>query len=54
VWDVATLGLPHQQPLLTVHDVLKHMQTEDGRLFVWRILEDVVITTACGLCTPNT
>lgn len=41
VWDAAALMA--QRPILTVHDVLKHMQLEDGRLFLWRIAGDAVI-----------
>ncbi|KAL4857432.1 Queuine tRNA-ribosyltransferase accessory subunit 2 [Chlorella vulgaris] len=45
VWDTASLM--RQRPLLTVHDVLKHMQLEDGRLFMWRIADDAVVPANC-------
>jgi hypothetical protein len=47
VWDTASLM--RQRPLLTVHDVLKHMQLEDGRLFMWRIADDAVVPAVSEL-----
>jgi hypothetical protein len=41
VWNASALLA--QRPLLVVHDVLKHLQLEDGRLFVWRIADDAVV-----------
>lgn len=41
VWDAAALLA--QRPLLTVHDMLKHLQLEDGRLFLWRVADDAVV-----------
>lgn len=43
VWDAA--GLSSQRPSLTVHDCLKHLQLEDGRLLLWRIANDAIICT---------
>lgn len=41
VWGAAALLA--QRPLLAVHDVLKHLQLEDGRLFLWRVAGDAVV-----------
>jgi hypothetical protein len=42
VWSGAALLAG--RPLLTVHDVLKHLQLDDGCLFLWRITDDAVVT----------
>jgi hypothetical protein len=41
VWTAGALGA--QRPLMVVYDVVKHLQLEDGRLFMWRIAGDAVI-----------
>lgn len=41
VWDAGALLA--RRPLLAVHDVLKHLQLEDGRLFLWRVADDAVV-----------
>ncbi|KAL4422825.1 hypothetical protein ABPG75_009022 [Micractinium tetrahymenae] len=46
VWDAASLLA--QRPLLAVHDVLKHLQLEDGRLFLWRVAGDAVVVMHCS------
>lgn len=43
VWSVAALR--KEKPLTVLYDVVKHMQMEDGRLFLWRIADDAIITT---------
>jgi hypothetical protein len=45
VWTAE--ALERQRPLLVVHDVLKHLQLEDGRLFLFRIEGDVAIRQRC-------
>ncbi|PRW32830.1 hypothetical protein C2E21_8028 [Chlorella sorokiniana] len=51
VWDAAALMA--QRPLLVVHDVLKHMQLEDGLLFLWRIVDDATIITSVPEGSPG-
>lgn len=46
VWSAATLC--SQKPLLVLYDVIKHLQLEDGRLFVWRIENDAIIRVRCS------
>ncbi|KAL4448863.1 hypothetical protein ABPG77_007580 [Micractinium sp. CCAP 211/92] len=46
VWGAAALLA--QRPLLAVHDVLKHLQLEDGRLFLWRVAGDAVVLMHCS------
>ena len=41
VWTAGSLF--NQRPLLVVHDVVKHFQLEDGRLFLWRIADDAFV-----------
>jgi len=41
VWDEA--ALKREVPLLVVHDVLKHSQTEDGLLLCWKVDENEII-----------
>ncbi|KAK9817246.1 hypothetical protein WJX72_011802 [[Myrmecia] bisecta] len=43
VWDARALAA--QAPLLVVYDVLKHMQMEDGSLFLWAIEGDQIVDT---------
>jgi hypothetical protein len=47
VWDAGALVA--QRPLLVVHDLLKHLQLGDGRLFLWRIAGDALVPTVGGL-----
>eukprot|EP00873_Tetraselmis_striata_P038799 jgi/Tetstr1/459063/TSEL_000399.t1 len=44
VWDEAALR--RESPLLVVHDVLKHSQTEDGLLLCWKVDENEIIRVA--------
>jgi len=43
VWSSKTLCTSQDRPLLTIHDVVKHLQLDDGRLFLWRIQEGAII-----------
>lgn len=51
VWTAATLT--SQKPLFTLHDVIKHLQMEDGRLFLWHIADDAIITVRCHPEAPE-
>ncbi len=41
MWDAAGLGAG--RPLVVVHDVVKHIQLEDGCLLLWRVANDAII-----------
>jgi hypothetical protein len=43
LWSAAALSGAQKGPLCTIYDVVKHLQLEDGRLFLWRIREGTII-----------
>jgi hypothetical protein len=51
VWTAGSLF--NQKPLLVVHDVVKHFQLEDGRLFLWRIADDAFVAVRSTVSATN-
>lgn len=48
VWT--SRALCSQRPLMVIHDVVKHMQLETGKVFMWRLVGDACVPIVSGRC----